>query len=310
MIDPKDDRIASLERALGEARARIAEVEAKALDLEDALVRAESQTDVLENFCFGLERDHDRARRAIEERDAQILAELEQARGFQKAMLSVPPAIDGVTLDVAYRPVSQVGGDFFDVTTIGPSTLRLFIADATGHGMKAALQTMLIKAEYEAASGHAAGPADLLALLNAKIHRAYRGIDVLFTAAAVDVDLVTGAVRYACAAHPGPLLLRDGSAVELPEVDGSFIGLSAAATFEEAGAELEPGGAIVLLTDGITEASRPGAGEFGEARVLRAMEQAHASRRPITSAVSSALDAFLYPDQPDDDVTLIALARR
>lgn len=176
-------------------------------------------------------------------------------------------------------------------------------------GIKAALQTMLIKAEYEAANVHATGPAELLTILNAKIHRAYRGIGMLFTAAVVDVDVVTGIARYACAAHTGPLALLGGRAAELPEVEGSFIGLSDAASFEEVQTSIEPSGALVLVTDGIAEASRPTTGQFGEGRILQAMESAHTSGSSIATTVCSALDAFLAPGQPEDDVTLIALRR-
>lgn len=307
MIDSKDDQIARLEQALTDARSRTAELESKALELEDALVRAESQIDVLENFCFGLERDHERARRALEDRDQLIFAELEQARIFQQAMLATPPCVSGATLEIAYRPLSQVGGDFYHVAPTSPASLRVFVADATGHGMKAALQTMLIRAEYEAVTVRAGGPAELLTMLNTRIHRAYRRVDVIFTAVVVDIDFATGTARYASAAHPLPFVLRGGRALELPEVGGSFMGLSAESVFDELRASIDPGGALVLVTDGIAEANKPGVGDFGEARILQAMENSDASDGSIAHAVCTALDGFLAPLAPEDDVTLIAV---
>jgi serine phosphatase RsbU (regulator of sigma subunit) len=290
--------------------ARIAELEAKALDLEDALVRAESQSEVLENFCFGLERDHERARKLIEERDAMIFAELEQARRFQQAILTSLPHLDGCDLEVLYRPFGQVGGDLYDVARVDRSRVRLFVADATGHGIKAALGTMLIKAEYEALKGHRVGPASLLKLLSDKVHVAYRSLEMIFTAVVADFDVSTGEVRYACAAHPPPLALLGGTPRELAETEGSFVGLAREAVFEERTETLAHGDAVVLLTDGVAEAAHPMSGEFGERRILAAMAEAHAVRAPIAAAVGEALDGYLRPGAPEDDVTVLAVRRR
>jgi sigma-B regulation protein RsbU (phosphoserine phosphatase) len=284
----------------------VSELEAQVLDLEDQMKKLESQNEILENFCFGLERDHERARKVIEERDALIFAELEHARRFQQATLTGVPLIEGHDLDVVYKPAAQVGGDLYDVTQ-NVGGVRLFMADATGHGIKAALSTMLIKAEYEAVRDRNCSPGRLLKLLNDKVAASYRSLEMIFTALVVDFDLSSGRVLYACAAHPAPMALHEGRAMELPDAAGSFVGLTLDTEFEDKHAFIEPGGALLLASDGVTEAIHPTRGEFGEARVLSAMETAQGA---LAGAVWSALDAFLFPKSPEDDVTLLGLRRR
>jgi PAS domain-containing protein len=173
----------------------------------------------------------------IEARDAKILADLQKARAFQRAILTVPQSLPNLEIDIAYRPLHEVGGDVFDVAMLDSSRVRIFVADATGHGVQAALATMLIKSTYDAVSDDATGPADVLRRLDDRIASRYRALDVVFTAAVIDIDLTERRVIHASGAHPAPLLVSSRGVRELP-AGGTLLGVTPGITFPRAREQL------------------------------------------------------------------------
>ncbi len=150
--------------------------------------------EIQERELVGLLRD-------VEARDAIIQRDLEEARQFQRQMLGVPPEVANVAIEVLYQPLGLVGGDLYAISIEG-RTLRLFVADATGHGVRASLTTMFIKSGYEAVRASAADRASLLAALNDTIAQTYRSSEMLFSAVCVDLDLDSGRLLSSSAAHP------------------------------------------------------------------------------------------------------------
>ncbi|MBX3225826.1 MAG: SpoIIE family protein phosphatase [Labilithrix sp.] len=238
-------------------------------------------------------------------RDAIIRDNLLHARAFQRAILTAPPAVPGHHVDVAYQPLDVVGGDIYDVTLLG-DVVRLFIADATGHGVPAALVTMLLKSAYEFVKDTKAGPETVLALLNDRVARAHGALDAMCTAAVVDVDLKTREATYSCGAHPGPLLVNDGAVEELSS-GGTFVGVDAGRTFPRWKRQLAKEDGLYLVTDGISESRRADGEHFGDARLHRALAEANELREGASDAVLMRLEAWLRPNALDDDATIVAL---
>ena len=245
----------------------------------------------------------------IEARDAKILEDLQKARAFQRAILAEPHSVANVDIDIAYRPLHEVGGDVFDVAVLDGNRLRVFVADATGHGVQAALATMLIKSAYDAVGDEASGPADLLRRLDHRIASRYRALDVVFTAAVADIDLSSRVVRHASGAHPSPLLVSSQSVRELPS-GGALLGVRPGIEFPEHESRLADGEGLYLVTDGLAEARR-GAGEFfGDERLHASLVEAHSLRRDPCDAVIARIDSWLKPQPPSDDMTLVAIRPR
>jgi sigma-B regulation protein RsbU (phosphoserine phosphatase) len=219
------------------------------------------------------ERELLNAFRALEERDLLLTDELTQAKEFQQSILPQPPAVAGLTIETLYEPLELVGGDLYDIEAVSPDRVRLLLCDATGHGMRAALTTMLIKSEYEFLKEPSVGPAALLAALNDRIANAYGRLGVRFTAACVELDRASRMLRYAVAAHPAPVLVHHGQAREL-HGGGAFLGLVPGMTFEEHSQPFGVGDRVYLYTDGVTDEWSPGGEAFGEARLFAAIEEA------------------------------------
>jgi transcriptional regulator with GAF, ATPase, and Fis domain len=85
--------------------------------------------------------------RSLEEKGHIITQDLMQAREFQRCILAAPPRVPELRIDALYRPLDLVGGDLYDVCVLREGHVRVFVADATGHGVKASLTTMLFKSE-------------------------------------------------------------------------------------------------------------------------------------------------------------------
>ena len=240
----------------------------------------------------------------LEGRDGTFKDDLLQARDFQLRALRDPPELPGLQLDIVYRPLEPVGGDLYDLVATKSGALRLFIADATGHGVKASLTTMLILSELAQVSPGAAGPAQLLAALSDRIAVSYAHLAVRFTALCAELDPRAGRLRYATAAHPALWVVHDGKAREL-QAGGTFMGLVGGAEFPEWTETLAKGDALMALTDGVSEARV--ADDTFDTRLAEALQDAWAGSGPIAAAVAGSLDAFAAESGLSDDVTLIGV---
>lgn len=278
-------------------------------DVESALyarmvtrLRAEERAvlEIQERELVGLLRD-------VEARDAVIQQDLEEARQFQRKMLGPPPKVPGAELEVVYKPLGLVGGDLYAASLEG-NRLRLFIADATGHGVRAALTTMFIKSGYETVRGRATDPAALLSALNDAIAQTYRSSEMLFSAACVDVDLVTGAVAAASAAHPPICVVRGGKGAYL-DSGGAFLGVRSGMKYSVERLTLEPGDGLYLFTDGFTEARKQNV-QFGDETLLQTIVDSHQKQLSPGEAVERAVNAFLDGTPMDDDGTFVGLRFR
>jgi sigma-B regulation protein RsbU (phosphoserine phosphatase) len=240
----------------------------------------------------------------LRERDALIQSDLAHARGFQQMILGTPPDVAPYTLEIAYRPLDQVGGDLYDVAALPASSMRFFIADATGHGVRAALITMLVRSAYESVKYTLGGPAAVLEALNDRVSTAYRSSDAIFSAFVLDLSLDNGYIEYANGGHPPPVLV-DGDQVEELEWGGTVLGARGYRTFPRWSRRIGPDASLYFITDGITEARR-GEDFFGDERLMEAVRRA--DREPsATDSVLATLDAWLAGTPQRDDITLLAV---
>lgn len=239
---------------------------------------------------------------------ARVGQELAIGRRIQLALLPRRfPEVEGWTFAADYEPAREVGGDLFDAFRLRDRADRfgLLIADVTGKGIPAALLMADVRALLHAATDNADGPADALRRVNTILVRE-RVTSLFVTAALLVVDSATGQVRYASAGHEPPLVARCAGGLDRLEAAGPILGAFGDAAFEERTVALDPGDAIVLYTDGVTEARDEGHGFFGEERLIDCL--AGACGRPaneILRAIVDGVRSFRGPAEPFDDLTLL-----
>ncbi|MFF6999032.1 PP2C family protein-serine/threonine phosphatase [Streptomyces sp. NPDC008313] len=262
-----------------------------------------------------------RARKAAEEAHAE--AEADRARlqdalaVLQQSLLPATlPPIPGVEAAVHYRTASpdRLGGDFYDLFPVDERRFAFFLGDVCGKGPQAAAVTSLTRYTLRAAALHDTDPVSALTTLNQVLRERYTGDDPRYCTVIfgiLDPDPATGrvTVRLASGGHPSAMVLRaDGTAAFLPTPGGLLVGVLPTATFATATTVLGQGDALVLYTDGLTEA-RTGedrATLFGDDALLEfAAGHAGKSSPDLIEALTGLLDSF--GDGLDDDTALLAL---
>jgi sigma-B regulation protein RsbU (phosphoserine phosphatase) len=215
------------------------------------------------------------ARRRAEAERERLLAERDHvARTLQSSLLPRElPEIPGVELAARYVAAgegNEVGGDFYDCFDTGAGAWALVIGDVCGKGAEAAALTALARYTVRAAALQTRSPSAILRRLNDALLRDrvdYRFCTVLYVSLTPHERGVSA--WLSAGGHPLPLVLRAGGEVQTAGAPGSLLGIVDPPELAEQRLELAPGDALVLFTDGVTEADR-GAGPERLARQLAA----------------------------------------
>ncbi|RVT91079.1 CHASE2 domain-containing protein [Sphingomonas crocodyli] len=259
-------------------------------------------------------RERERLRETlVQERVAAAATEgeLQAARSIQLGMLpprdqlaSLDPRID---IDALLEPAKSVGGDFFDVARLDDDRIFFVVADVTGKGTPAALFMALSKALTKSIMLREAGRLDEAAtLLNEELSRD-NGEAMGVTMLMGTLDLATGQAVLLSAGHENPFLAR-GDAVDEHRLDGGPPFCLVDFPYPAEPLTLAPGEALVLITDGITEAQNEDGALFGAAPARVAVaKHADASAREMTEALRDAVRAFEAGTEPTDDLTVMVL---
>jgi sigma-B regulation protein RsbU (phosphoserine phosphatase) len=260
-----------------------------------------------------LELEIERLRAELDAERRRLQDELAFARRVQLNLMPLtPPAIDGWEIATSYRAARQVGGDFYDLYALPgrQSIVGFVVADVTGKGVTAALMMAFSRAVLRSAAYNGSGPADALRRTNRVLVREAR-TGLFLTAFVGWLDTRTGVLRWASAGHEAPILVRreSGRTSRLSAV-GGLLGLFDPLSLRDRRTVLEPGDALIVHTDGVTDARADRGEFFGESRYLRVVRE-HAGRGSVglVRAIESAVDDFQGDASPADDLTLLAISR-
>ncbi len=234
-------------------------------------------------------------------------ARAEIAETLQRGLLPSPlPHIPGWSLAAMYRPAgaeNEVGGDFYDAFRVAGGWM-LVIGDVTGRGAQAASITALARYTLRTAAELTNDPLVALAALNRAL-LARSGAALCSIAALSLGEDSSQPVQIAVAGHPPPLLV-DGDEVSEAAPADPVLGAFADSEWRIGRSHLMPGQQLVLVTDGIIEATGD-EGRFGEERLRTHLEgasnPAHAVRQ-----LEGALHSFAA-GMPDDDAAILAISR-
>ena len=181
---------------------------------------------------------------------------------LQESLLPVQlPEIPGVQAAVDFRPASErhvVGGDFYDLFQSDDGSWAVVVGDVVGKGAPAAAVTGLARYTLRAAAMQESSPSRVLEFLNEAIRRQRPNEFCSVAFARLEPNGSRGATAVlAAAGHPLPLVLRADGVVEQVGLHGTLLGAFPDPELSEATVELLPGDALVLYTDGLTDAYAP-----------------------------------------------------
>lgn len=251
-------------------------------------------------------------RAAVAADNARVYSERSRiARTLQRSLVpDALPTAPGLELAVRFRTAgdgTEVGGDFYDVWGLPGSRWAAVVGDVCGKGAGAAAFTALARHTLRAASHYEQGPAGVLAMLDSTLSA--QAEDGQFCTAAhlwIEPAPGTARVRYASGGHLPPLLVRADGRTELLEAPGALLGVWASPEPAERETELAPGDAVVLYTDGVTEAGAP-ADAFGEGRLGALLAGLGGAGADVIA--QGVLDAVLghRPEPPRDDIAVLVI---
>jgi sigma-B regulation protein RsbU (phosphoserine phosphatase) len=199
--------------------------------------------------------------------------EMAMARGIQRSLLpETSPVLPGFDIAVLNEPCFEVGGDYYDFLTLGPSTLLVVVADVEGKGISSAMVMSNLQATLRALVLHLHSLNDIAESVNRMILHDTRG-EKYMTMFMGLIDLRRKAIHYINCGHVPPVIVRPGSEpIQLTE-GGMVIGLFEDVQFDRGHVKFQTGDILLLCTDGITEAMDVDSEEFGTERLIASANQ-------------------------------------
>lgn len=241
----------------------------------------------------------------IAEREKRMEEDLKAARELQRVLL--PDAdleIEGMEAAVRLRPARGISGDIYDVFEHKDGRTVIAFGDVSGKGVAAALYGGLMNGLLRTLAPRRPQPAALMkalneALIERKVEARYVTLCVLLWDPATRVFVMANA-----GALP-PMICRAGEILKV-KVEGVPIGLLESREYEEVTFQAEPGDALVLYSDGITDHLNEAGSEFGRGRLAQLVRSAcHRTADHVIAAIFKELDQF--STKPFDDQTLFVM---
>jgi CHASE2 domain-containing sensor protein/serine phosphatase RsbU (regulator of sigma subunit) len=254
----------------------------------------------------------DRQRRELREAAARAAGELEAARRIQMGLLPDPAVFDAeraFSLRAVVQPARTVGGDFYDCFKLDEDRLFFVIADVSDKGMPAALFMALCKATIKAAVlGGGADPGTALQHAAAEIGR--DNPEAFFvTVFAGTLHLDTGTLRYCNAGHEPPYLRQPQGLRRLPMAPRPPLGVPDNFAFVTESLQLDRGGWMCAVTDGVTEAMNERDELYGAHRLHELLASLPVDGAPgeVIKAVLEDVARFVGSAHASDDLTVLVL---
>ncbi|MGN6358877.1 MAG: PP2C family protein-serine/threonine phosphatase [Thermomicrobiales bacterium] len=236
----------------------------------------------------------------LDDKRQQLEAELARASVVQADLLPDNyPAIPPFELAACCKPARDVGGDFYDWQAPAPGCCWLTLADVMGKGMPAALWMATVRTAMRAVV-RTSPPAEAMAYVAAALDPDLDRADAYVTLFLAQLDIAARRLAYVDAGHGHVFIRRaDGRAEPLP-CRGLPLGIQAGVPFQEGTVEFAPGDALVLYSDGLTDA-RP------DLRGDQAMLAGHLAGARHASEMVERLVALGANGPLPDDLTVVAL---
>jgi len=275
--------------------------------------------------------EHDAMRRShlgLQREMQHIREELQLASRVQREFMpKTLPQTPGLEVATLFRPCGYVSGDIYDIVRLDEHHVGFFIADAVGHGVPAALMTMVLShgmcmKEIKGNQYRIIPPGEVLQRCNDALIAGNMPADRFLTAAYGLVDTRTLEVQLAGAGHPPPVLVSKNGSRTI-DTDGPLLGVFPGADFDETSFTIRPEETLLIYSDGFETAfpDDPAASETDFARRLPTtryldhFQDISAARdKPgglsgAFARLADAVDAQSGSLHQVDDITALAIAR-
>jgi serine phosphatase RsbU (regulator of sigma subunit)/pSer/pThr/pTyr-binding forkhead associated (FHA) protein len=246
----------------------------------------------------------ERIQRERMERELELATEIQQR--FQP---SAPPKVDGYEFQGISFSCYEIGGDYYDFIPVDGNKMIVALGDVSGKGTAAAL---LMSSLHAAIHAQASARRDLSEMISSVNHYLAENTPAnrFVTLFIAELDPASGKLRYINAGHNPPLIGRVSGAIEQLSSGGFPLGILPLAEFEVGETHLDSGEALIIYSDGVSEANNLKEEEFGMERLTEVVRRnLAASAAGMRDKVESALSSFTQTAPANDDITLVIVKR-
>jgi len=254
------------------------------------------------------------ARAAAAERDRErdrLANELDIARTVQQGLLPAAGlSLAGYDVAGASEPAHEVGGDFYDFVRLDDRRISVVIADVADKGLGAAMFMVVCRSLYYACGAGRQSPSETLRDMNERLV-AMNTSNLFVTVFHAVLNLDSGQLDYACAGHLPPIWRRaaDGDTC-LVQARGMALGVVDPAPVGVGTLTLDPGDAVVLYTDGVTDALDAQEQAFGAERLVDVVaNEPGLDAESMVAAIVAHVGRHVGTTPRFDDTTLLVLHR-
>ncbi len=238
----------------------------------------------------------------------QMVKELEMAREVQKSIYPIIRKTEKFDAAIYHRPLIKVSGDYHDILELDNNRYGFLIVDVSGHGVAAALITMLIKNLIQRAAKKYSDTKELMRFINTEFANLLKDYNNYFTAFYLIINEVNNLI-FSNAAHPRAYLLRNKKYYEL-DTNGCVIGITkdVNSKFASKKIALKPQDKIILLTDGMVESLSAQNEQYGTNRLLKnIVKNSDYSCEKMLNNIIDDFTNFIDNSNRTDDETLIII---
>jgi sigma-B regulation protein RsbU (phosphoserine phosphatase) len=247
----------------------------------------------------------------LQEKQEETEADLQSAAAFVRSLL--PPQgspVHGTSLAWEYQPSLTLGGDLFGVMAVDADHLGLYILDASGHGVAAALRSAslmtFLRVENVIQLLGSYNPQKVLLEANRRFPLSDEG--EYFTLWVGQLHLPTGRLSYASAGHSGALLSSAQNSSQWLRCASSPLGFDLSAQFTNEHISLKPGDRLFLLSDGIYEVSSSSGELWGRERFQAVIDgEKQASLSTTIATCFSKARSWQQASHFSDDAAVVGL---
>ncbi len=236
--------------------------------------------------------------------------QLEIARQIQYRLLpSEPYEIEGLEIAGRLITAERVGGDYYDCFLTSAKKPSFVVADVSGHSIGAALIMAAFRSAIRAQRDGDYSPAILSQRINSILYDDLFQSEQFISMTYLQYLRSRQLIQYTTAGHPPPIVWR--AADRCFEESGTadpLLGIEPRGVFHEKQLVVSRGDVVLLYTDGIIEACRPGGERYGRERLHDCLRDAVVgSARQIVDVIVESVQAYIDPDPPRDDVTALVI---
>ena len=278
----------------------------KPIDLDDLSVTIEK---AIEHIAYIKTMQQEHTQLESIKGDLAVACEIQQAI-LPRIFPPFPEEATNMDIAASMNAAKDVGGDFYDFFRIDDDHIGFVIADVSGKGVPAAIFMAVSRTLIRATGIRGVSPSECISYSNSLL--ANESANSMFVTVFYGIyNIHTGEVTYTNAGHNPPYLIKaDGSIKVFPLSKNIVAGVFDDYEYTEDTIRLEKGDALLLYTDGVTEAVNTALEEYGESRLEQQLSQlTQAGCQQIIDTVKADVKAFAGEAEQSDDITLLALKR-